>query len=60
MPLFEYQCNNCENKFELLQRTNDAKKSPKCPICQTQDITKRLSGFAARGTQKQSLIDNST
>ena len=31
MPIFEYQCNACEIRFEVLQRTNKVNKSLKCP-----------------------------
>ena len=32
MPLYEYQCNACSNKFELRQKFSDppAKECPKC------------------------------
>lgn len=60
MPLYEYQCNNCEHTFEIFQRTNNAKKTHKCPTCGTEDTKKRFSSFAAVGTQKSTIKDNST
>ncbi len=60
MPIFEYQCKTCETNFEVLQRTNDDNKSPKCPDCGTQNTKKRLSAFAAKGTRKPTVQDNAT
>jgi len=60
MPIFEYQCNTCKNRFEVLQRTNEDKNVYKCPECGTTDTSKRLSTFAAVGTQKDATTDNAT
>lgn len=60
MPIYEYRCNACETKFEVLQRTNDANKSLKCSNCGTQDVKKRFSAFAAMGPQKEASKDNAT
>jgi putative FmdB family regulatory protein len=43
MPLFEYECTGCGNKFELLIRGNDA---PRCPACGGERVEKCLSVFA--------------
>ena len=60
MPIFEYHCNTCKTKFEVLQRTNDTKKTLKCPHCGTQDAKRRFSSFAAMGTQKGTAKDTDT
>jgi putative FmdB family regulatory protein len=44
MPLFEYQCQSCSSKFELLVRGSE---TPECPSCRSTDLEKRLSVFAA-------------
>jgi len=33
MPLYEYYCTECDLKFDLLQRMNEAGKSALCPSC---------------------------
>ena len=33
MPIYEYECGNCHNRFELKQGF-DAKPSAECPQCQ--------------------------
>lgn len=60
MPIFEYKCDPCDTKFEVLQRTNQVDKSLKCPHCGKQDVRKRLSAFSAMGTQKESAKDIGT
>ena len=32
MPLYEYQCNSCGERSEILQRASDS-PSPHCPKC---------------------------
>jgi len=44
MPIYEYQCHQCANEFELLLLP--ASPVPACPACQSQDIEQLLSGFA--------------
>lgn len=60
MPIFEYQCNTCKNRFEVLQRSNDDKKRYNCPECGTTDTSKRLSAFATTGSKKDVTTDNAT
>lgn len=60
MPIYEYQCKTCETNFEILQRTNDTDNPPRCPDCGNQNTKKRLSAFAAKGTQKVAAQDNTT
>lgn len=31
MPLYEYECDDCQGRFERLQRLNDP--APPCPAC---------------------------
>lgn len=53
MPLFEYECVGCGNRFEQLAR-NEVK--PACPACRSEDVTKQLSVFAVstRGAKDMS------
>ena len=47
MPLYEYACKDCEKEFELLVRGAEA---PSCPSCQSHELERRLSVFAAHTT----------
>jgi putative FmdB family regulatory protein len=50
MPIYEYECNKCSEKFEKLVY-GDTKV--KCPRCETEDIKKRFSLFGMSGVEKQ-------
>ena len=44
MPIYEYQCHQCGNEFELLILKGSPE--PACPSCQSKEIEQMLSGFA--------------
>jgi len=49
MPLYEYSCEKCSQKIELLIRENE---KPECPHCHSKTLTKLLSvvsGHVANG-----------
>jgi putative FmdB family regulatory protein len=43
MPIYEYQCRHCANKFEMLVLRSTIVA---CPLCQTQEPEQLLSTFA--------------
>ncbi len=50
MPIYEYLCESCGNKFEKLVRHSDAESaaSSPCPSCGKQELKQEYSTFAAR------------
>ncbi len=50
MPLYEYKCNECDKKFEVLQKMN-AEPLAKCLYCQG-DVEKlvSMSSFQFKGS----------
>jgi putative FmdB family regulatory protein len=40
MPMFEYQCRDCDREFEAYV---SAARAPECPGCRSANLTKRLS-----------------
>ena len=47
MPIYEYKCQDCGNRFEkLVRRTADA-DALECPSCGQKHLTQELSTFAA-------------
>jgi putative FmdB family regulatory protein len=46
MPLYEYECRDCHQHFELLVRQQTV---PACPACQSHALDKQLSVFAVGG-----------
>jgi putative FmdB family regulatory protein len=49
MPIFEYVCNACGNRFEFL-KLPAATTAPSCPACQSPNLERLLSGFALSTT----------
>ncbi len=49
MPIYEYQCENCGYVFEMLRRMQDADDGLKCPKCESLNVERQLSTFAAGG-----------
>ena len=47
MPIYEYQCNTCNNKFEFLQKINDDLLT-ECPECNQHTLRKLVSAAAFR------------
>jgi len=42
MPIFEFRCRNCGEKFELLVRSGS---DVECPHCKSADVSKLFSVF---------------
>jgi putative FmdB family regulatory protein len=47
MPIYEYHCRECDNKFERLVTMSAQDIDIECPSCQKTDVEKVLSVFAA-------------
>ncbi|GLI36273.1 FmdB family zinc ribbon protein [Desulforhabdus amnigena] len=49
MPIYEYECNGCKEKFEILVFRSD--ETVTCPKCDSRDIHRVLSvcGFKSGG-----------
>lgn len=46
MPIFEYNCNECEKKFEKLLKNRNEEQS--CPFCKSKNIKKSASVFSSK------------
>lgn len=47
MPIYEYTCNNCKTKFEILHKSTSKVDELICPNCNSTNIKKMLSVFSA-------------
>lgn len=47
MPIYEYQCPNCEHKMEALQKISDDPLTI-CPSCNKPDLVKLISAASFR------------
>ncbi|MGB2769697.1 MAG: zinc ribbon domain-containing protein, partial [Candidatus Zixiibacteriota bacterium] len=44
MPIYEYTCQPCDLKFEILHRNSEERK-PACPECGTEEVSRLFSVF---------------
>ena len=51
MPIFEFVCQECHHRFELLVRGSTV---PACPSCKATKLEKQWSAFALRATADRS------
>ncbi|MEX2261241.1 MAG: zinc ribbon domain-containing protein [Bryobacteraceae bacterium] len=47
MPIFEYRCDDCGNRFEKLVRRAAENGGTQCPSCGKEHVTQQFSTFAA-------------
>ncbi len=47
MPIYEYQCEECQHELEALQKMSDDPLK-KCPSCGDEALTKKISAVAFR------------
>ncbi|MHB9039824.1 MAG: FmdB family zinc ribbon protein [Melioribacteraceae bacterium] len=47
MPVFEYKCNDCNKKFDVLHKSSANLEEVICPACQSKNHKKLLSSFSA-------------
>ena len=50
MPIYDYQCRNCGEQFELLVLKNTVAA---CPSCESQDLEQLVSSFAVSSEEKR-------
>lgn len=48
MPMYEYICLECDNKFEELVMRSDTVVN--CPLCKSADVKKLVSAFSSSST----------
>ena len=51
MPLYEYSCQSCEQRFEVLQKLGAGATAVRCPECGGSRLERQHSTFA--GTVQQ-------
>ncbi|MBU1096932.1 MAG: zinc ribbon domain-containing protein [Bacteroidetes bacterium] len=47
MPIFEYRCQSCNNKFDYLHKSVSNIETVNCPECGSEENKKLLSSFSA-------------
>ena len=51
MPIYEFRCRGCGNVFERLRPVGDTGKDLACPSCESVEVEKIFSVFAATSGQ---------
>ena len=46
MPIFEYICNDCNTKYEVLHKSASKQEKVVCPECNSGNYRKLLSSFS--------------
>lgn len=54
MPIYEYQCDECGERFELFVRSVAQREAPTCPKCRSQRVRKAISLFGVGGAGRSS------
>lgn len=60
MPIYEYRCESCSEKFEVLTRFAERDKAQVCPACESTKTRVLVSSFAFGGGDVSSLSDFSS
>jgi len=47
VPIYEYRCQSCGRRFEILQRMGAGSAGLTCPACGRAELEKELSTFAS-------------
>ena len=47
MPIFEYQCSNCNKKYDILHKSSEKTEDVICPECHSKKHKKLVSAFSA-------------
>lgn len=46
MPLYEYECRDCAERFEKLVSLSEARRAQKCPGCGSRSVRRLMSAIA--------------
>jgi putative FmdB family regulatory protein len=59
MPIYEYQCNQCGQKFEVRQAIGEGSSGLMCPKCHAQKPKRLLSSFFSPVSSTTELAESS-
>jgi putative FmdB family regulatory protein len=56
MPIYEFLCQKCKKRFELVwsfaQYDREMKKKPKCPKCGSTSVIRQISAVEVKTSKK--------
>ncbi len=50
MPIYEYECQDCKEEFELLVFSSSKADDVECPKCHSRNVRRKLSLFGTRSS----------
>ncbi len=56
MPIYEFKCQDCEKKFELILSSANNVSDVTCPECESKNIRKTISASSYRLSSSSSAI----
>jgi putative FmdB family regulatory protein len=59
MPIYEYRCNDCGEKFEVRQSMGADSAGLNCPKCSGWDLRKLFSAFFSASSSEADFSDSS-
>ncbi len=59
MPIYEYQCNQCGQRFEVRQGIGEGSNNLNCPKCSAPNPRRLFSAFFSRGSSGTESSDTS-
>lgn len=57
MPLYEYRCNQCRQRTQLLMRAYDPPQTTRCGACGSEDTRRLFSAPVVHKSEAQRLAD---
>ncbi|MBN1593633.1 MAG: zinc ribbon domain-containing protein [Candidatus Coatesbacteria bacterium] len=54
MPIYEYECQECKVRFEVLQGINEGNEGVSCPKCDAKAPKRLMSMFGSSGSSSSS------
>ena len=57
MPIYEYQCAHCGQRFEVRQAIGEGSSSLHCPKCHASEPKRIFSSFFSRGSSETEPSD---
>jgi putative FmdB family regulatory protein len=57
MPIYEYRCESCSERFELLTRFAERDAAQVCPACESTKTRVLVSSFAFAGAESSDSLD---
>ncbi len=47
MPIYEYECRKCNERFEVMQKMSEGNEGLSCPKCKAEKPERLLSAFCS-------------